>query len=408
MSQQFVIVGASLAGGTAAITLREEGFDGEVVLIGAEPHPPYERPPLSKDYLRDEMPFEGALLQPANYYVEHNITTRFGTRVQRIAPDERAVELADGARVPYDRLLIATGARARRLRAPGADLPGIYDLRTIDDADRIRAECMSGRRAVLVGMGFIGSEVAASLRHYGVEVTVIEPFPTPLFRVLGAEVGHVFAAFHREHGVELLFGEAVAEFVGDNGGRVRAVVTSSGRHVACDFVVVAVGVEPMTDVVTDTEIKIENGIVVDEFCRTNVESIYAAGDVANFYHPVFARHIRVEHWQNAINQGRAAARSMLDKGEPYDEVPWFWSDQYDYNVQYAGYHTEWDELVVRGSFDQRKFVAFYVQNQRIVAVAAMNRGRDLRRAMALIKARAQVDPAKLQDERIDLRTIGGP
>ena len=403
MQQRYIIVGANLAGGTAAITLREEGFDGEIELIGAEPHPPYERPPLSKEYLQGEKPFEDALLKPVNFYTEQNIQTRFGTRAVRVDPRDQVIELEDGGRTPYDKVLITTGARNRKLRIPGADLEGICDLRTVDDADRIRARSRSGSRAVLIGMGFIGSEVAASLRHHGVEVTVIEPFKTPLYRVLGEQIGRVFEALHRENGVRMLFEDSVTAFEGT--GRVQRVVTSAGRRIECDFVVVGVGVEPATDLMADSGVKIDNGIVVDEYCQTNVEGIYAAGDVANHFHPLFGRRMRVEHWQNAIHQGQAAARSMLGKREPYSDVHWFWSDQYDCNVQYAGFHTQWDELIVRGSLERRSAVVFYMQEGRIAATVAFNRGRDLRRAMSLIKARVQVEPSVLRDESVDLRSL---
>jgi 3-phenylpropionate/trans-cinnamate dioxygenase ferredoxin reductase subunit len=403
VKQQFVIVGANLAGGIAAITLREEGFDGEIVLIGAEPYPPYERPPLSKEYLQGKKPFEDALLKPGSFYVDHNIHTLFGVHATRIDPREQVVELEDGNRVPYHKVLVSTGVRNRRLRVPGADLEGIYDLRTVADADRIRGEGRRGRRAVLAGMGFIGCEVAASLRYHGVEVTVVEFFKMPLFRVLGEQVGRVFEAFHREQGVQMFFEETVTAFEGKR--HVQRVVTSSGRRLDCDFVVVGIGVEPVTDILAGTDVKIENGIVVDEYCQTNVEGIYAAGDVANHAHPVFGRLVRVEHWQNAIHQGRAAARSMLGKREPYGDVHWFWSDQYDYNVQYAGFHSGWDELIVRGSLEERNAVVFYMQEQRIAAAVAINRGKDVQRVMPLIKAREQVDPARLRDENVDLRSL---
>ncbi len=403
MQQQFVIVGANLAGGTAAITLREEGFDGEIVLIGAELHSPYERPPLSKEYLQGKKPFADALLKPVSFYADHNIRTLFGVRATRIDAQNQVVELENGNRVPYHKVLVTTGVRNRPLRVPGADLEGIYDLRTVTDADRIIDESRNGRRAVLVGMGFIGCEVAASLRSRGVEVTVVEFFKTPLFRVLGEQVGRVFENIHREQGVQMFFEESVAAFEGTR--RVQHVVTSSGRRIEGDFVVVGVGVEPVTDIVAGSGVKVENGIVVDEYCQTNVEGIYAAGDVANHFHPVFGRFIRVEHWQNAIHQGRAAARNMLGKHEPYDDVHWFWSDQYDYNVQYAGFHSGWDELVVRGDLDQRNFVVFYMQEHHIAAAVAFNRGRDVQRVMRLIKARVEVDVSKLRDENTDLRSL---
>ena len=403
MQQQFVIVGANLAGGTAAIALREEGFNGEIVLIGAETQPPFERPPLSKEYLQGTKPFEDALLKPVSYYAEHNIRTIFGIRATRVDPQKQVVELEDGDQVPYHKVLIATGVRNRPLRVPGTGLEGIYDLRTLADADRIIAESRSGRRAVLVGMGFIGCEVAASLRSRGVEVTVVEFFKTPLFRVLGEQVGRVFEAMHREQGVQMLFEESVAAFEGTR--RVRHVVTSNNRRIECDFVVVGVGVEPVTDILVGSGVKVENGIVVDQYCQTNVEGIYAAGDVANHFHPIIGRLIRVEHWQNAIHQGQAAARSMLGKLEPYEDVHWFWSDQYNYNVQYAGFHSDWDELVIRGDLGQRTCVVFYMQEQRIAAAVAINRGRDVQRVMRLIKAQVRVDAAKLRDENIDLRSL---
>jgi 3-phenylpropionate/trans-cinnamate dioxygenase ferredoxin reductase component len=404
MLETFVIVGASLAGGGAAATLRQEGFDGRVILIGAEPQPPYERPPLSKDYLRGESSFEQALVQPPDFYGENGIETRFGVRASRVDAAEKVIELDDQECVAYDKLLVATGGRNRRFPVPGLDLEGVYGLRTVADCERIRQEIAPGRKAVVVGMGFIGSEVAASLRQSGVEVVVVDRNKVPLRRVLGEEVGRVVEGVHRDHEVALILEDTVAAFEGE-GGRVERVRTEGGRLIECDFVVVGLGVEPVTELLADTGVEIENGIVVDEFCRTDVEGIYAAGDVANHYHPVFGRRIRVEHWQNALKQGPAAARSMLGKSEPYDEIPWFWSDQYDYNLQYAGFHTEWDDLVVRGSMEERNFVVFYRKDGRVLAAVAVNRGRDLRRSMRLIKAQRPVDAIKLQNPDVDLRAL---
>jgi 3-phenylpropionate/trans-cinnamate dioxygenase ferredoxin reductase subunit len=405
MPETFVIVGASLAGGGAAAALRQEGFDGGVVLVGAEPQPPYERPPLSKEYLRGESSFERALVQPPGFYDENGIETRFGDRATRVDAAEKTVELEGGERVAYDKLLVATGGRNRRLSIPGLDLEGVYGLRTVADSDRIRAEIAPGRKAVVVGMGFIGSEVAASLRQSGVDVVVVDRNEVPLRRVLGEEVGRVIEGIHRDHGASMVFEDTVAAFEG--AGRVERVTTGRGRRIECDFVVVGLGTEPVTELLAGTGAEIDNGVVVDEYLRTGVEGIYAAGDVANHYHPVFERHIRVEHWQNALKQGPAAARSMLDEGEPYEEIPWFWSDQYEHNLQYAGFHTEWDELVVRGSMEERNFVAFYRKDERVLAAVAVNWGRDLRRSMPLIKAREPVDAAKLCDLGVDLRTLAG-
>jgi 3-phenylpropionate/trans-cinnamate dioxygenase ferredoxin reductase subunit len=284
-----------------------------------------------------------------------------------------------------------------------SDLPGIYDLRAAADADVIRQECVTGRKAVLVGMGFIGSEVAATLRQLGVEVAVVEPLKMPLAHILGEQVGRIFEGFHREHGVQMYFEELATRFEGD--GRVQRVVTNRGRRLECDFVVVGVGVEPVTEVVANTGVKLDNGIVVDEYCRTNVAGIYAAGDVANHYHPLVGRHIRVEHYQNAISQGQAAARNMLGQQQPYAEVHWFWSDQYDYNIQYAGFHSEWDEFVIRGNLAERNFIGFYLQDQRICAAVAVNRGKDVRLTMPLIQAQVQVEAKQLQDESVKLRSL---
>jgi 3-phenylpropionate/trans-cinnamate dioxygenase ferredoxin reductase component len=403
MVPRYVIVGASLAGATAAITLRDEGADGTVTLIGAEDEPPYERPPLSKAYLRGDVPFDKALVRPAAFYPEHGIDAILGTRATRIDLSTRTVELDDHRQVPFDALLIATGGRNRRVSVPGADLEGIYGLRTVQDADRIREEMVPGRRAVVVGMGFIGSEVAASLRQKGLDVVAIDPSRTPLFRVLGEAVGQTLAELHRAHGVRTIFEDTVAAFEGTR--RVTHVVTKAGLRLECDFVVVGIGIEPAVELLDGSGIHVDNGVVVDEYCQTNVSGVYAAGDVANHYHPVFNRRIRVEHWQNAIKQGAAAARNMLGKHVAYDEVHWFWSDQYDANLQYAGFHMKWEQIVVRGRLDSRSYLACYINGGRIDAAVGLNRAKDVRRIMPLIKSRRAVDLEQLRDEAVDLRSL---
>jgi 3-phenylpropionate/trans-cinnamate dioxygenase ferredoxin reductase subunit len=403
MAQRYVIVGASLAGATAAITLREEGADGDVILIGAEREPPYERPPLSKAYLRGDVPFDKALVRPAAFYATHGIQTMFGTRATRIDPLARVVELEDHRRVPFDALLIATGGRNRRVSIPGGDLEGIYSLRTVRDADRIRAEMIAGRRAVVVGMGFIGSEVAASLRQKGLEVVAIDPSKTPLFHVLGEAVGQTIAELHRAHGVRTVFEDPVVAFEGTR--RVGGVVTKGGLRLGCDLAVVGIGIEVAVEWLGDSGIHVDNGVVVDEYCQTNVSGIYAAGDVANHYHPVFNRRIRVEHWQNAIKQGAVAARNMRGKRIAYDEIPWFWSDQYEANLQYAGFHTKWEQLVVRGRLESGGYLACYVNNGRIDAAVGLNRAKDVRRVIPLIKARRAVNLEQLRDESVDMRVL---
>lgn len=399
----FVVVGASLAGAHAVATLRKEGFDGRIVLVGAEPHLPYERPPLSKEYLRGEVYFEKILVRPAERYEEEDVELRLGTRAVGIDTGGRAVELAGGEMLVCDKVLVATGVRNRHLPVPGADLTGVFNLRSAGDADGIRAEVAPGRRAVLIGLGFIGSEVAASLRRGGVEVVVVEAAPRAFQRVLGEQIGQVIEEIHREEGVSLLFNDTVEAFEGST--RLEAVRTAGGRRLPCDFAVVGIGVEPVVEPVAGAGIRVDNGIVVDEYCRTNIDAVYAAGDVARHYHPLAGGHTRVEHWQNAILQGAAAARNMLGRERPYAEVHWFWSDQYDHNLQYAGFHGEWDEVVIRGSLQERRFVAYYLNQGRVRAAAALNRGTELRRSLPLLASATQVDPAVLADSDTDLRRL---
>jgi 3-phenylpropionate/trans-cinnamate dioxygenase ferredoxin reductase subunit len=400
--EPIVIVGSGMTGGAAATTLRTEGFDGPVVLIGAERHPPYERPPLSKEFLRGEVPGP-AWLHDAAWYPQNDVELILGTRAERIDPAERRVHLDDGRSIPFAKLLLATGGRNRVMDVPGRDLDGVFDLRTLEDSGRIRAEAAHASRVAVVGAGFIGSEVAASLRHMGLEVVVIEYFATPLLRVLGPEVGAVVEAIHRDHGVQFHFGEGVERFEG--GGRVERVVTDRGSEIECDLAIVGVGIQPNDEVARGAGIAVDNGVVVDDRCRTSVAGVYAAGDVANQDHPVFGRHLRVEHFDNALKQGTAVARSMMGSDERFDDPHWFWSDQYDVNIQYAGFAPEWDALVVRGSLASRRFVGFYMKDGIVRGVVGMDRGRDVRRSLALVKAGARVDPADLRDEDVDLRRL---
>jgi len=402
MPETYVVAGANLAGGTAAATLRADGFNGRLILVGEEPVAPYERPPLSKEFLRGEAPFEKALIRPPGFWEANEIECRFASRVARIDPGSRQAILDDGKALRYDKVLVATGLRNRTLHVPGSHLPGIHLLRTVADADAIRAETAGATAVVVVGMGFIGSEVAASLRRCGLDVVAVEPLPAPCYRALGPQIGAVVAAIHADHGVKMHFGESVDTFEGNE--RVERVVTGSGMHIDCDAVVVGVGTTPVTDLLEGTGVHLENGIVVDEHCRASVEGIYAAGDVANHLHPLVGGHIRVEHWQNALKQGAAAAKAMLGSPDPYDEVHWFWSDQYDTNIQSAGHVSDWTNPIIRGDLETRSFVAFSLRDGRIVGAVAVNRGKDLRRSIALIKAKAVVDPAKLADPDTDIRS----
>jgi 3-phenylpropionate/trans-cinnamate dioxygenase ferredoxin reductase subunit len=403
-ARRFVIVGASLAGATAAATLREEGFDGDVVLIGSEPTFPYERPPLSKTFLRGESSIQEAMVRPEAFYADNRIETRFGTTAIGIDAAAKTIAVAGGDPVGFDSVLIATGARNRRFPIPGIGLEGVLDLRTLGDAARIRAEMLPGRRVVMAGMGFIGSEVAASLRQRGLEVHVVAGGKAPLDRVLGEDVGRVIEGIHRDHGVEMTFDDQVTGFEGN--GKVGAVTTAKGLRLECDFVVLGLGVEPVTSFLEGSGIDVDDGVLVDEHCRANAEGVFAAGDVAKHYHPVFGQRIRTEHWNNARQQGRAAALNMLGRDVPYDEVHWFWSDQYEHTIQYAGYHREWDELVIRGSLESRSFAAFYFLEGRVRAVVSVDRPTDVQDSMELIRSGGRARAAKLRDEAVELASLG--
>jgi 3-phenylpropionate/trans-cinnamate dioxygenase ferredoxin reductase component len=401
--QTFVIVGAGLAGAKAAETLREEGFDGRVVLIGAEPERPYERPPLTKDYLRSESPREKAYVHPEPFYGEHDIELITGAAVTALDPGRSQVTLEDGRELGYERLLLATGAEPRRLPIPGADLDGIHYLRTLADCDALRGRLEAGGKVVVIGAGWIGAEFAASARQRGAEVTVIAPASVPLERVLGAEVGAVYRDLHRDHGVELLLGASVEAFEGD--GSVQRVRTSDGRTIDCDFAVVGIGVVPRVELAETAGLRIDNGIMVDQRLATSAPHVYAAGDVANAWHPFYDRLVRVEHWSNALNQGPAAARAMLGLDVVYDRTPYFFSDQYDVGMEYSGLATEWDEVVFRGDPAGREFVAFWLREGLVVAGMNVNVWDVNEQLQALIRSRRTVDAATLADRDTPLESL---
>jgi 3-phenylpropionate/trans-cinnamate dioxygenase ferredoxin reductase component len=390
----FVIVGASLTGAKAAETLREEGFDGNVVLIGAETERPYERPPLSKDYLRGEADSK-PYVHDADYYEQQGIELRAGTVVEALDLSASELTLRGDQRIGFDRLLLATGAEPRRLNVDGADLDGVLYLRTIADSEAIRERIEKGGKLVTIGAGWIGAEVAASARQKGCDVAVVEMASLPLERVLGPELGAIYRDIHTDHGVELLTDTALDSFEGD--GSVRAVRTADGRSIECDFVVVGVGVSPRTGLAEDAGLDLDNGVVTDARLRTSAPNVYAAGDVANAHHPLFDRRIRVEHWANALNQGPAAARNMLDKDAPYDNVPYFFSDQYDVGMEYAGFATDWDEVVFRGDVDAREFIAFWVAHGRVLAGMNVNVWDVIDDIQDLIRSGRQVDRDRLAD-----------
>jgi 3-phenylpropionate/trans-cinnamate dioxygenase ferredoxin reductase subunit len=373
--ETIVIVGASLAGGTAAFAARASGFEGRLLLIGAEPHLPYGRPPLSKTYLRGEGGFEDWIVKPEAEYGSHGVETMLSSTVTLVDPHRHRVLVEGGEDIEYTRLVLATGGRNRTLPIPGHDLPGVLSLRTVEDADRIRETARRSRRAVVAGLGFIGSEVASSLRTMGLEVIAVGSESLPLQRVFGAEFGRVLATMHRDHGTELVLGEQVTAFEGS--GRVERVRTQSGRILECDFVVTGFGIQPNVELLERAGAEVDNGVLVDEYCRTSLPDIFAAGDVANRYHPLFGQRLRLEHWNNADRQGRIAGRNVAGREDVYADIPSFWSDEYQDQIEYVGHHTVFDQLVIRGDTSRREFYAYYLFEGLVRAVGAMGHGDEI-------------------------------
>ncbi len=401
--QSFVIVGASLAGAKAAETLRSEGFEGRLVLIGEETERPYERPMLSKEYLRGDKPAAKLYVHDEAFYADNDIELLTGTHVASLDPGAHEVTLQDGSRMPYSRLLLSTGAIPRRLSLPGADLPGVRYLRTMGDSDALRAAITAASRVVVIGSGWIGSEVAASARQLGAEVAIVGPDAVPLERVLGPEVGGVYRELHAENGVELHLSTKVMAIVG--GDAAQGVRTMDGAVVEGDLVVVGVGATPRDELARDAGLTLENGIVVDELLRTSAPDVFAAGDVAATWNPMYNKWIRVEHWANALNQGQTAARNMLGLGTAYAKLPYFYSDQFDLGMEYNGYASDWDRVVLRGDAAGREFLAFWLKDGRVLAGMNANiwdQGDDIK---ALVRAGAGIDVGRLADASIPLADL---
>ncbi|MFJ5599944.1 NAD(P)/FAD-dependent oxidoreductase [Micromonospora parva] len=402
----FVIVGAGLAGAKAAQTLRETGFGGEIVLLGEEPEQPYERPSLSKGLLLGgTADRESVFVHEAGWYAEHAVDLRTGTRVTGIDRAGRQVELAGGQRIGYDALLLATGATPRRLEVPGADLDGVLSLRTLPDSDRVAFALVDGGHLVVVGAGWIGLEVAAAARQRGATVTVVERSELPLLRLLGPGIARVFADLHRDHGVTFRFGAAVQEFRGE--GRVSAVLLGDGTELPADAVVVGVGVGPNVALAERAGLVVGNGVVVDQALRSSDPRIYAAGDIANAYHPLYGTHLRLEHWATALHSGPTAARSMLGAEVVYDRLPYFYTDQYDLGMEYTGYAPPggYDTVVVRGDLAKREFIAFWTAGGRVMAGMNVNIWDVTPQIQNLIRGKKPVDLARLADPGIALDDV---
>ncbi len=403
--QTFIIVGAGQAGGETASELRKQGFAGRIVLVGDETHVPYRRPPLSKAYLSGTATEESLYILPPAGMEKARIEFIGGMRAVRIDRAARQLHLSDGRKLAYDKLVLATGGRARTLSLPGADRPNVFPLRSIADVRRcIRALPGPGKSAVIIGGGFIGLEVAASLRKLDLQVTVLEGLPRVLARVTIPEISAFFERVHREAGVDLRTGVQIAAFEGE------ALVTGhallgDGSRIAADFILAGIGQLPNTELAETAGLVVDNGIVVDEHTRTSDPDIYAAGDCANHPNEFYGCRLRLESVQNAMEQGRVVASGLLGKPQPYNVVPWFWSDQYDLKLQMVGLSAGFDRMVLRGDLNARAFAAFYLKEGRLIAADTMGRPQDFMFAKKLVAMRAVVDPQQLADETVSLKTL---
>lgn len=402
-NRSFVIVGSGLAGARAAAALRAEGFDGRVVLLGEEGVRPYDRVPLSKQYLRSEPGGHRLFFRSADYYAEHDIELRLDTRAESIDVEGRHVVLESGEHLGYDRLLLATGTELRQLRLPGCDLPGVYYLRRMTDADRLRDAITEARRIVVVGAGFIGCEVAASARQMGTEVAVVDVAQLPMEHALGPDTARFYRDVHADHGVEWHLGVGIEAFRG--GSRVEEVLLADGQVLAADAVVVGVGVQPRVELARTAGLAMDNGIVTDEYLATTVPGIFAAGDVANAWHPFLGKRLRLEHWASAWEQGPVAARNMLGMRAVYDRVPFFFTDQYDVWMEYTGYAADGAEPVYRGDPAGGEFIAFWLRDGKLVAGMNVNIKNVPDTITALIAADRRLDPAALADPDVELASL---
>jgi 3-phenylpropionate/trans-cinnamate dioxygenase ferredoxin reductase subunit len=396
----FVLLGGGVAAVTAASTLRTEGFEGRMIIVSDESHVPYSRPPLSKDVLRAEMSPEKTRLRPPAWYASKDVELRLGVRAAAVDPGAHIVQLADGASLAYDKLLVATGGVPRTLDIPGADLPEVFFLRRLDDALALREHLTPGAPVVVIGAGFIGAEVAASARTLGCEVTMLEIAEIPLGHALGPEIGQIYADVHRERGVELCTSVGAERIEGH--GRVQRVVATDGRVHDASVVVIGVGLVPDLELAGRSGLATGNGVIVDEYCQASVDDVFAAGDIANHPNHFLGRRIRIEHWQNAQHQGAAAARNMLGQQKPFREVPWVWSDQYEHNLQVVGLPDPTQRMTLRGDAAARNFSAFFLHDRRVTAALAVNRPGDIRAARLMIQHGTEVSEAHLADVDADL------
>ncbi len=398
--KHIVVVGAGQAAAQAILTLRQRKFDGRITLVGEEDLPPYQRPPLSKKYLAGELARERLLLRPLAFYEKNGVEMRLGVRAEELEPDSRRVRLDDGRRLDYDGLLLATGSRVRRLNVPGSDLPGIHYVRNVADVDRLSEAVRPGNRLVVVGAGYIGLEVAAVAATKGLKVTVLEAVDRVMARVVCPEVSQFYLDYHTRSGVDIRCGTMIDSFVGK--GQVEAVSAAGGEQFPCDLVIVGIGIEPVVEPASGAGLDCDNGIRVDGYARTDDKAIVAAGDCTNHPSLLYGHRVRLESVQNAIDQAKVAAASLLDDDQPYDTVPWFWSDQYDVKLQIAGLSQDHDQVVLRGEPVTNSFAAFYLREGNLLAVDAVNSPREFMLGKRLIMQRAAPAPEQLADPATDL------
>jgi 3-phenylpropionate/trans-cinnamate dioxygenase ferredoxin reductase component len=396
----FVIAGAGVAAGTAADTLRSSGFDGRLIVVGKEADPPYNRPTLSKERLRQEMDDGQVLFHPAEYYRTKDIELLLEREIRHVDVTAREIQFSRGDNLIYDKVLVATGAQVRRASTPGSDLRGVYYLRSLQDCRNLSQALQQRPRVLVLGTGFIGCEVAASAKTLGCEVTLVGR-SAPLAHALGSQIGEVYTQYHRGNGIDIRIGASIEQF--DGSGRLERAALSDGSIVECDVAVIGIGVEPSLEILGGEPVETDDGILVDEYCRTNVPGVFAIGDVASSWNPRYAKRIRVEHFDNAQHQAVVAAKAMLGPAEPYNPIPSFWSDQFSYKMQYRGHASHWDAVVFRGKTEEASFSAFYIKDEALQAVCSVNRYGENYAARRLIGKR--VKPRLLQDDQVNIKEI---
>ncbi len=405
MSQRIAIAGAGHAAGQLVTSLRLNKFEGEIVLVGDEPYLPYQRPPLSKKYLAGELDAERLYVKPASFYEEAAVELHLDTHIEAIDRDEHCLCIEGGERIAYDKLVLAVGARVRRLPVDGVTLPGVHFLRSIDDVDGIREGLESGRRIVVIGAGYIGLEVAAVARQAGLDVTVIEMADRVMSRVVSPELSDFYQIEHTNQGVKLRLSTGVQSINGKR--RVKSVTTSEGDDIPADLVVIGVGIVPNTELASGAGLEVDNGIVVDDHCRTSDPDIYAVGDCTLHPNGIYGRNLRLESVHNALEQAKTAAANLCGDDVAYSQVPWFWSDQYDLKLQIVGLSEGYDEVVIRGNPAERSFSCLYLKDSRLIAIDAINAPRDFVQSKAIIAAGEPIERERLADPETQLKDLAG-